>query len=215
MNRILHISENMLSRSGLEAILSDDSSLAAVDHASCMEEVQEKLKKGAYQLVVLSDLYATETQRKVLGYIKQMAPKQRVLIISDTENTREVLSLIERGVDGYLTRECDRNEIIHAVYAILKGERFYCNKVLNILVDRHLMKDMDDDCSATGLTQREMDVTRLIAEGGSSKEIATWLNISLHTVQTHRKNIMRKLKVNSVSELTLYAVNTGLITTKN
>jgi DNA-binding CsgD family transcriptional regulator len=80
-------------------------------------------------------------------------------------------------------------------------------------VERHMMKDEEDDCSATNLTLREMDITRLIAEGKTSKEIANQLHISQHTVQTHRKNIMRKLKVNSVSELTLYAVNTGLIAT--
>jgi DNA-binding NarL/FixJ family response regulator len=210
---ILHISGNLLSRVGMASIITEDAAIAGIDHARSVEEAKEKFNAGKYALVILSDQYAPAIEKGILAHIKTVAPNQRVLMISETDDARAVLAKLEQGVDGYLTRECDRNEIIHAVYAIIKGERFYCNKVLNILVDRHLMKDDPEDCSATALTQRETDITRLIAEGRTSKEIASRLHISQHTVQTHRKNIMRKLKMNSVSELTLYAVNTGLIAT--
>ncbi len=203
----------MLSRCGLASIISEDSTIGKIDHACSLEEVREKYAEGKYRLVILSDLYTEGAEHDILTHIRKHSSAQRVLMIAEPNSAREVLALLERGVDGYLTRECDRNEIVHAVYAIIKGERFYCNKVLNILVDRHLMKDDPEDCSATALTQREMDITRHIAEGRTSKEIASRLHISQHTVQTHRKNIMRKLKMNSVSELTLYAVNTGLIAT--
>ncbi len=201
----------MLSRCGLASIIAEGSGIEKIDHACCLVDVREKYAAGRYQLVILSDLYSDNAEHEILNHIKKHSADQRVLVIAEPSSARQVLALLENGVNGYLTRECDRNEIIHAVYAIIKGERFYCNKVLNILVERHLMKDELDDCSATNLTQRETDITRLIAEGKSSKEIASLLNISLHTVQTHRKNIMRKLNVNSASELTLYAVNTGLL----
>ncbi len=213
MVKVLHISESLLSRCGLASIIGSDSGIAPIEHARDEQEALAHYAADKYGLVVFSDLKASEIQKRLLKHIIQQDPKQKVLVIGETENAREVLWLLEQGVDGYLTRECDRDEIIHAIYAIIKGERFFCNKVLNILVERHMMKDEEDDCSATNLTLREMDITRLIAEGKTSKEIATHLHISQHTVQTHRKNIMRKLKVNSVSELTLYAVNTGLIPT--
>jgi len=213
MAEVLHISESLLSRCGLASIVGTDGGIGRIDSACSEEQAIARYAANRYALVILSDLHAAEAHRRLLKYIKQESPKQKVLVIGDTENAREVLWLLEQGVDGYLTRECDRDEIIHAVFAIIKGERFFCNKVLNILVERHMLKDEVDDCSATNLTLREMDITRLIAEGKTSKEIATQLIISQHTVQTHRKNIMRKLKMNSVSELTLYAVNTGLITT--
>lgn len=195
----------------MASIITEDAAIAGIDHARTVEELKEKFTAGTYALVIVSDLFAPVSEHDVLAHLKVVSPDQRVLMISETDDARAVLAKLEQGVDGYLTRECDRNEIIHAVYAIIKGERFYCNKVLNILVDRHIFKDDIEDCSATNLTQRETDITRLIAEGKSSKEIASLLNISLHTVQTHRKNIMRKLNVNSASELTLYAVNTGLL----
>jgi DNA-binding NarL/FixJ family response regulator len=213
MVKVLHVSESLLSRCGLASIIGQDSGIAPIEQACDEEVAMTHYVAEKYGLVVLSDLKTSETQKRLLKHIKQESPTQKVLVIGETENAREVLWLLEQGVDGYLTRECDRDEIIHAIYAIIKGERFFCNKVLNILVERHMMKDEEDDCSATNLTLREMDITRLIAEGKTSKEIANQLHISQHTVQTHRKNIMRKLKVNSVSELTLYAVNTGLIAT--
>jgi DNA-binding NarL/FixJ family response regulator len=213
MVKVLHISESLLSRCGLASIIGSDSGIAPIEQARDEQEAVAHYEADKYGLVVFSDLKASEIQKRLLKHIIQQDPKQKVLVIGETENAREVLWLLEQGVDGYLTRECDRDEIIHAIYAIIKGERFFCNKVLNILVERHMMKDEEDDCSATNLTLREMDITRLIAEGKTSKEVANQLHISQHTVQTHRKNIMRKLKVNSVSELTLYAVNTGLIPT--
>jgi DNA-binding NarL/FixJ family response regulator len=213
MVKVLHISESLLSRCGLASIIGKDSGIAPIEQACDEEAAIANYAVDKYGLVILSDLKTSETQKRLLRHIKQESPKQKVLVIGETENARDVLWLLEQGVNGYLTRECDRDEIIHAIYAIIKGERFFCNKVLNILVERHMIKDKEDDCSATNLTIREMDITRLIAEGRTSKEIATHLVISQHTVQTHRKNIMRKLKVNSVSELTLYAVNTGLIPT--
>ena len=118
--------------------------------------------------------------------------------------------VLEKGVEGYLTRECDEDEIIHAIFAIAKGEKFYCNKVMDIILNKQYNPE-DNNCEPTTLTQRETEITALIAKGMTNKSIAEQLHLSPHTVHTHRKNILRKLGINSVSELTLYAINIGLI----
>lgn len=93
-----------------------------------------------------------------------------------------------------------------------KTKNFFCNKILDIILAKHLSKE-DDDCAPTELTVRELEIVGLIAEGHSTKDIAEELCLSTHTVYTHRKNVMRKLNVNSASELILYAINTGLVRT--
>ena len=83
--------------------------------------------------------------------------------------------------------------------------------MLNILLDKSAIEEEEEDCSPTTLSEREVEITQQIADGLTSKKIAEKLFISPHTVQTHRKNIMRKLKVNSVSELVVYAMKAGLV----
>ena len=84
----------------------------------------------------------------------------------------------------------------------------YCTNVLNHLLEKSFPKD---DCSPVPLTPREIEIVRLVASGLIAKEIASELNLSTHTVYTHRKNIMKKLKFGTTSELVLYAVNEGII----
>jgi DNA-binding NarL/FixJ family response regulator len=133
------------------------------------------------------------------------------LVISDVKNESAVLKILERGIQGYLTYECDEDEIIHAIFAISKGEKFYCNKVLDIVFNKHLYNKEDDNCDAVSLTSRETEIARFIASGLTNREVADKIHLSPHTVHTHRKNIMKKLGVRSASELTIYAIGIGLI----
>jgi DNA-binding NarL/FixJ family response regulator len=113
------------------------------------------------------------------------------------------------GVTSFLTKTCDETEIFSAVRAAAKREKFFCSKVLDVLLEKHFPGT--DNCAATELSVRETEIVRLVAEGYSSKDIAKMLFLSPHTVHTHRKNILRKLGIGSTSELVLYAVNTGLV----
>src|SRR5690606_10276647 len=115
------------------------------------------------------------------------------------------------GAHGYLTYECDEDEIIHAVFALKKGEKFYCNKVLDIVLNKHLYKKENESCEPTSLSERETQIVKLLARGQTNKQVAEKLIISPHTVHTYRKNIMKKIGVRSISELTIYCVSIGLI----
>src|SRR5690606_17652953 len=127
----------------------------------------------------------------------------KVLIISDIRSTVDVLRILERGVQGYLTRQCDEAEITHAIFAIAKGENFYCNKVLDIILNKSYVDESELNCEPTALTERENEITALIASGLTNKEIGEKLHLSHHTIHTHRKNIVKKLGVKSISELTV------------
>mgnify|MGYP006201081117 CR=1 FL=1 len=205
--KILHVNSNVLMTNGLKLILSKGGGVGCL--ANCTEEKQlfHLLKEQEYDLVILDPSSSDEFNLESFLRFRQEFKQQKVLIIAGTNDQQWVLKVMEKGVQGYLTRECDEDEIIHAIFAICKGENFYCNKVLDIILDNREATD----CNATTLSGRESEITALIAKGFTNKEIGDRLCLSHHTIHTHRKNIIKKLGVSSVSELTLYALSVGLI----
>lgn len=133
-----------------------------------------------------------------------------VLILSD-ESRREVVNQwLSWRIKGFLTKHCSGEEIHSALLALSRGENFYCNKVLEVVLEKAGYNNVAEDCSPTVLTQREIQVVNLLAAGKHTKDIAAELHLSTHTVYTHRKNILRKLGVRNVQELVIYALRTGI-----
>jgi len=160
-------------------------------------------------IVVIDPLNLEDFRVDDISTLETVCPGTRILIITDINNSDTVRKIVETGAKGYLTKTCDEKEIIEAIYALLRGEKLFCHKVLNILLDGQKIEP--DNCEATLLSEREIEIIRLIANGHTTRQIADTLFRSFHTIGTHRKNIMKKLGINSTSELLVYAMNTGLI----
>ena len=197
---------------GLAPILASGGGVEKIQIASKEEEMFELLEQHHYDLLVMDPLDGEAFSANTTHRIRKEHPNLKVLIISKVTSPKEVLAVLEKGVEGYLTRQCDEAEIKHAIFAINKGEKFYCNKVLDIILNKQFGPEEEENCEPTVLSDRETEITVLIAKGLKNKEIADQLCLSHHTVHTHRRNILRKLGVKSASEITLYAMNAGLIT---
>lgn len=193
---------------GLRDLLENKKSYPIVDCAT-EDAVVKELEGAAFSLLIINDAQVGDELRKFISSICAKYDNLPVLLIADTTDASGVLASVDGGIRGFLTKECDGDEIIHAIHSLIKGERFFCNNVLNILLNKDLIEE--EDCGPTRLTEREVEITKEIAQGLTSKQVGEKLHISAHTVQTHRKNIMRKLQVSSVSELVLYAIRTGLM----
>jgi DNA-binding NarL/FixJ family response regulator len=116
------------------------------------------------------------------------------------------------GVRNFLTKECDKGEVIDAVRAAYQGQTFFCRKIVNRVLENTAEEISDtSDCRPVQLSARELDIVRLIGKGYTTKEIADKVFLSPHTIGTHRKNIFRKLGVKSASELLMYSIRSGLI----
>lgn len=114
------------------------------------------------------------------------------------------------GVISFLTKECDKEEIIGAVYAAAKNEKFLCHKVIDIIIEKHIHNDMDA-CKAFNLSLREAEIIKLTAKGWTAKTIAK--HLFKHTYYLHtQEEYNEKLKINSSSEMIVYAIQNGLIT---
>jgi DNA-binding NarL/FixJ family response regulator len=141
--------------------------------------------------------------------LRNVYPAINILVISSDDQKENIYEVIQSGVLRFLTKKCDAQEIREAFKAILKGEKFFCTRVFNYIFEKSFSPIQDKD--PMPLSPRELEIVQLIARGLVAKEISRKLNLSTHTVYTHRKNIMEKLKFRRPSELILYASNKGLI----
>lgn len=133
-----------------------------------------------------------------------------VLIISNEDDPDQVQFLLDQGVKGMVTKQCSEHEIITAIESVSKNSRFYCNRVLDMLLVNK-PQQQKSNCEPTELSPREYEVLKLITKGKKTVEIADTLNVSVHTINSHRKNILKKLNLKSPTELVVYALETGLV----
>ncbi len=207
---ILHANSNTLMSSGLNTILLKGGGINSIENSKNEAELFDKIKSKQYDLLIIDPLVDGYFSVDTVKRLKSDFPRLKVLIISETYSSEKVFQILENGIEGFLTRQCDIDEITHSIFAIAKGEKFYCNKVLDIILNKQFSPE-EDNCEPTALSERESEIAGLIAKGLTNKEIGEQLHLSHHTVHTHRKNIFKKLSIKSVSELTLYAMNVGLI----
>lgn len=210
--RLLLADSQYLIRLGLKSLLARNKHIKIVGESSNTEELLKKVHDLQPDVVLMDYKNSHHFNLEDIKEVKTISPSSKLLIISSDDDKNNIFKVIEYGINSFLTKECSQEEIINAIVATAKNEKFFCNKILDIILAKHLSKE-DDDCAPTELTVRELEIVGLITEGHSTKDIAEELCLSTHTVYTHRKNVMRKLNVNSASELILYAINTGLVRT--
>jgi DNA-binding NarL/FixJ family response regulator len=198
-----------LIRVGLRHIIDAHPSCEIVAEATHETQLLELLKKHLPDIVILDYNQPDRFSPDTIDKIRQHSPRTHVLIISADEDKKTIYQVLENGVNSFLSKQCDEKEIWDAIVATAKGEKFYCTNVLNHLLEKSFPKS--DTCGPTPLTTREIEIVRLVASGLIAKEIAGKLNLSTHTIYTHRKNIMKKLQIGTTSELVLYAVNEGIL----
>jgi DNA-binding NarL/FixJ family response regulator len=206
---ILLADAQYLIRLGLKHLVDQIPEFEIVAEAKNAVDLKRLLEKHVVDVVVLDHLQSKIYGKDVVQKIQAITPKTNILIISSDDDRNNIYALIESGVNNFLTKQCDEAEIINAIRATAKGEKFFCSKVLNYILEKSFSKP--EDCAPSPLSPRECEIVRLVAEGKIAKEIAAELNLSTHTVYTHRKNIMKKLQLSSASELVRYAVDKGLV----
>jgi DNA-binding NarL/FixJ family response regulator len=139
-------------------------------------------------------------------------PHVKIIALSMHSDRRFVLGMLEAGASGYLLKDCAFDELAQAVRNVSAGHTYLSPKIADVVVKGYLNRISEmNTASGSVLSPREREILQLIAEGMSAKEIAGHLNLGIKTVETHRRNMMQKLKMNSIAELTKYAVREGLV----
>ncbi|NVK85961.1 MAG: response regulator transcription factor [Cytophagia bacterium] len=193
-----------LTREGVKKLLELHQKVDGADMLNTEQNLEEQVYKLSPDLLVMEYKGQQNIQPDTLERIKSKLPKLKTLIISEDDDPLIIRQFINSGVEGFLTKQCSNNEIKTAVAAITEGGKFYCERVLDIITHKDLPNPME-------LSDREMQVIRYVGKGYSSDKIADELNVSIHTVNSHRKNVLKKLGLKSPTELIVYAVKQGWV----
>jgi DNA-binding NarL/FixJ family response regulator len=220
--RILLADDHALVRRGLRLILDAEPDLMVVAEASDGEEAVEVATgspgglrpgvDGGVDLAILDIAMPRMTGIQAAREISRRAPNIRILILSMYDNEQYFFEALKAGASGYVLKSVADRDLIEACRAAMRGEPFLYPGAVTALIRDFLQRDRDGEGVPDRiLTPREEQITKLIAEGNSAKEIAASLMISAKTVDRHRANILQKLGMRDRLELTRYAIRTGLV----
>ncbi len=213
---VLLVDDHAMMRGGIRSILTGVKNIEIVAEAENGRDAIELSAKHLPDIVLMDigmpDLNGVEATRK----IRAVDPKIAVIGLSMHSDERYVTGMLDAGARGYLLKTCDADELLRAIDIVSKGKIYITSDLTHVLVDRFYSPNSDTQSTGSPrldlLTPREREVLQLIAEGLTSKEISTRVGAALKTVESHRTNLIRKLDIHSIAELTKYAVREGLTT---
>lgn len=210
--RVVLADDHLIFRQGIRRIIKDSEGIRVVGEAGDGLELLSVLKNIEADLVVLDLSMPKLRGIEAIHRIKNKWPEIKILILSMHKNQDHFYHSISAGADGYLLKDDSDTELFSAIGRIRKNE-FYLSPLLsNNYKDKWLnMIKRSASPSEDVLTKREIEVLKLIAEGRKSRDIAEILFVSKRTIDTHRANIIKKLKLKTVAGLTRYAIRNGYI----
>ncbi len=204
MIRVMLVDDHPLFREGIGARLEMSDEIILVGEAENGKQAIEKLKELKPD-VVLMDINMPEMNgMDVLEVVTEMDFDTKFIILSMHDDKEYIVRVIRMGADGYMLKDVSGDEMISAIKEVYGGEKHFSQEVASILAQQ------DIDKSECKLTNREQLILRLISLGYSNKQIAQELNNSVRTVETHKRNLTRKLDINTTSGLVRYAIEHGI-----
>lgn len=210
--RVLLADDHKVVRSGLKLLLGEVSYIDIIGEAGDGAEAFEMVMNLSPDILVTDITMPKLSGIELTQMTREKCPETKVVVLSMYDDEEYVIKAIEAGAMGYLPKYAEEDEIILAIESVAKGETYYSKTVSQIMARTLLRKRRNPfDDENKSLTDREIEVLKLIVEGLSNKLIADKLFISVRTVDTHRSNIMRKAKTKNTAELVGYAMNNKLI----
>jgi DNA-binding NarL/FixJ family response regulator len=211
--RLLIVDDHAILRLGIRAILEIESDFRVVAEAGDANEALQRLSDTPVDVVLLDLALPGRSGVDLLPELQQRFPHTRALVLTGHSGEEYVRSCLSAGASGYVLKSSGRSELLNAIRAVHRGERFLCSEVAAQIVRGYLSETEPRKVPASIdlITQRERDVLTLVASGKQNKAIAQQLGLSVKTVRTHRQNLMRKLSLHNAAALTAFAIGSGLL----
>lgn len=210
--RVLLADDHAVVRSGLRAVLDREADIEVVAEAADGIEAVEMTLANDVDLAILDVSMPRLTGLQAAVDLRRRRAGLRVLILSVHDNERYFFEALKAGASGYVLKSAANHDLVNACRAAMRGESFLYPKAVTALIREYLEQARRGETEPEDpLTPRELQVVKLIAEGQSSDQIAGDLFISRKTVDHHRANILGKLGMRNVADLTRYAIRRGLI----
>ena len=210
MIHVAIVDDHEIVRTGFRELLSEDSSITIDFEAANGDEALEKLRTSQCDVLLLDISLPGKSGVDVLRSVRQRHPEIRVLILSGFPEKSYALAMIKNGANGYLCKDCDREELLRAIRMVSAGRRYVSPRTAELLADE--MSGERSGVPHETLSDRELQVFLRLARGESVSDIAAQLHLSVKTISTYRSRVTEKLNVASNAELATYALRHGLIT---
>jgi two-component system, NarL family, response regulator NreC len=208
--RCLLADDHTLVRQGIRRLLESEPDIEVVAEASGAEEAVDKTKDLRPDLVLMDVGMPGLSSFEAARQIRRISLVTRVLFLTMYDDEEYVMQCMEAGASGYLLKDAPSQQLIAAVRDVHRGGKYVSAPLLGKMVDIY-QSQRPDASRATRLTPRERQILKLLAEGKSAKEVASLLDLSVRTVESHRFNLMRKIGVHNKVELLTYALREKII----
>lgn len=210
--RLVLADDHAMMREGLKSLIAKEADFSVVGEADNGKATLDLARKAGAHVVIMDvampDLNGIEATRKLLA----LNPNIKVVALSGHSNREFVREMLKAGASAYVLKSRAYEELVRAIREVMKGKKYLSPDVAQGVVDEYveISSSMSGNPAFVVLTDREREALQLIAEGKSTKDVADSLSVSVKTVETHRRNIMEKLNLHSVAELTKYAIREGI-----
>ena len=209
--RLIVADDHVILRHGLSKSLQMEKDMEIIAQANngrtAVQLAQELSPDVIIMDIGMPDLNGIEATRQIV----KNSPKVRVIALSMHSAKKFIVEMFKAGASGYLLKDCEFDELVNAIRTVASGKNYISPSISNILVETCVNDDPKKQKSAfSTLTKREREVLQLLTEGKTTKQTAKRLHISPKTVEVHRLNIMNKLNIDNMAQLTKYAIQEGL-----
>lgn len=210
--RVLIADDHKIMLAGLRSLLEKQTDFDVVGEADngrkAVQMAQEIKPDVVVMDVSMPDLNGIEATMQII----ESLPETRVIALSMHSDKRFVVGMLRAGASGYLLKDCASQELANAIVQVAGGKKYLSPEITGVVIDDFLQGGSSEKGSTvtSQLSPREREVLQLIAEGWSTKQIASHLYVSIKTVETHRRQIMKKLDLHAIADLTKYAIREGL-----
>jgi DNA-binding NarL/FixJ family response regulator len=209
--RVMLVDDHAILREGLKVLLALNDDIEVVGEAGDGEEGLANIKHYAPDVVVMDIAMPGMDGLEATRRIVSAYPKTKVLILSQHDNERYILPVLRAGAMGYVLKRAVGEELVTAIRTVYRGESYLQPSVAKMVLQNYQQTSEEPAKDDMGLTEREKQVLKLVAEGRTSQEIAGLLYLSKKTVMCHRANIYQKLGTHNRTELIKYAMHLGLV----
>ncbi|MBS0375967.1 MAG: response regulator transcription factor [Proteobacteria bacterium] len=209
--RVLLIDDHAILREGLSALLELESDLRVVGHAATIPDGLTLARSLQPDLIITDVSLPGATGVQGILELRQNSPRARLVVLTVHATEEYIRAALAAGADGYVLKDASRSELIYGLRTVLSGQRHLCARASARIVRSYLGDAQKPATTVTGVTGREREVLSMIASGLSNKRIAASLNRSVKTVEKHRANLMRKLQLHNVADVTRFAMQSGLL----
>ena len=205
--RILLADDHALVRDGMKNLLEDIADFSVIGEASDGQEVIRKIKELLPDIVTLDLSMPLMNGLETIEVIRRDFPKTKILVLTMHENEEYAFHAYKSGAGGYLLKNSEKRDLVNAIRAVHKGEKFFSRTVSGVTAKNYESQKK----SSIPITRREKEILRLIVDGLTNQEIADKLFISPRTVDTHRSNLMQKLDIKNTAGLVRFAIENGIV----